>query len=48
MYGRGKVKIFRSDMQVVCDSVRFNELDSIARFHINPIVWNEFRRQYKA
>ena len=48
MYGRGKVKIFRSDMQVVCDSVRFNELDSIARFHINPIVWNEGRRQYTA
>ncbi len=46
MYGKGSVKIFREDMQVVCDSVRFNELDSIARFHIDPIVWNEGKRQY--
>lgn len=46
MYGKGNVKIFREDMQVVCDSVRFNELDSIVRFHIDPIVWNEGKRQY--
>lgn len=48
MYGRGRVKIFREDMQVVCDSVRFCELDSIVRFHIDPIIWNEDKRQYTA
>ena len=33
-------------MQVRSDSVRFSELDSIARFYHNPIVWNEGNRQY--
>lgn len=46
MLGLGNVKIFREDMQVRCDSLVFNELDSIARLHKNPIVWNEGRRQY--
>ena len=40
------VKIYRQDMQVRCDSLRYTDLDSIARFYINPIVWNEGRRQY--
>ena len=40
------VKIYRQDMQVGCDSLRYTDLDSIARFYINPIVWNEGRRQY--
>lgn len=44
--GIGNVKVFRSDMQVRCDSLRYNDLDSIARLYINPIVWNEARRQY--
>lgn len=40
------VKIFRQDMQVLCDSMRYCELDSIARFYIDPIVWNDGNRQY--
>ena len=40
------VKIYRKDMQVRCDSLRYTDLDSIARFYIDPIVWNEGRRQY--
>ena len=44
--GIGNVRIFRRDMQVRSDSVRFSELDSIARFYHNPIVWNEGNRQY--
>lgn len=44
----GNVRVFREDMQMRCDSLLFNELDSIARLHINPIVWNEGRRQYTA
>ena len=44
----GGVKIFRKDIQVACDSMRFNELDSVARFYIDPIVWNEGNRQYTA
>ena len=46
--GVGNVKIFRKDIQVACDSMRFNELDSIARFYVNPIVWNDGNRQYTA
>ena len=46
--GRGNVKIYRTDIQVACDSMRFCELDSIARFYINPIVWNDGNRQYSA
>lgn len=44
--GLGNARIFRRDMQVRSDSVRFCELDSIARFYKNPIVWNEGNRQY--
>ena len=40
------VKVFRTDMQALCDSMQYCELDSIARFYIDPIVWNEGNRQY--
>ena len=46
--GRGNIRIFRSDMQVRCDSLEFNELDSIARFYRQPLVWNEIQRQFSA
>ena len=48
LYGVGNVKVFRSDIQVRCDSMRFCELDSIARFYKDPIIWNEGRRQYSS
>ena len=48
LLGVGNVKVFRSDIQVRCDSERFNELDSIARFYKDPIIWNEGRRQYSS
>lgn len=44
--GVGNVKVFRQDIQVSCDSMRYCALDSIARFYIDPIVWNEGNRQY--
>ena len=46
--GVGNVKIFRTDIQVLCDSLRFTELDSVARFYIDPKVWNDGNRQYTA
>lgn len=46
LQGIGNVRIFKSDMQVYCDSLRYTDLDSIARFYNNPIVWNEEVRQY--
>ena len=42
------VRVFRNDMQVVCDSLLFNDLDSLARLYKNPVVWNEGTRQYSA
>ena len=45
-FAQGNVKIFRKDIQVRCDSMRYADLDSIARFYKNPIIWNEGNRQY--
>ncbi len=44
--GLRNVKIYRSDIQVKCDSLHYTDLDSIARFYINPVIWNEGNRQY--
>ncbi len=44
----GRVKMFRSDSQFVCDSMVFNELDSLVRLYKDPIVYNEGNRQYTA
>ena len=34
------VRIFRNDMQGVCDSLQFNTVDSILRMYREPILWN--------
>ena len=44
----GHVKLFRKDMQAKCDSLRYCDLDSIARFYKDPVVWNDGNRQYTA
>jgi len=46
--GIGRVRVFRSDLQVACDSLVYNDLDSLARLYKNPIIWNDANRQYKA
>ena len=48
LQGIGNVKVFRKDMQVACDSLAYNDLDSLIRLYRNPVVWNETRRQYSA
>ena len=42
------VKIFKKDMQVVCDSLLYCDLDSLARLYKDPIVYQEITRQYTA
>lgn len=42
------VRMFRSDLQAVCDSMVFSELDSIARLYGSPVMWNEIRNQLSA
>ena len=35
-----KVRIFREDVQAVCDSMEFNALDSCMSMFYDPVVWN--------
>ena len=48
MEAKGHVKVYRYDLQMVCDSLRYNDLDSIARFYRDPVAWSDGRRQYSA
>lgn len=42
------VKLYKSDVQIACDSLAYNDLDSLVRMYERPIVWNESNRQYSA
>lgn len=42
------VKMFRKDIQLACDSLVYNDLDSLVRMYEKPFVWNEGNRQYSA
>ncbi len=39
-----RVRFYRSDMQGVCDSMRFTEADTMLRMFVNPVVWSEDRQ----
>lgn len=38
--GYHKVRMYRSDIQAVCDSLVFNTLDSCITMYYDPIIWN--------
>lgn len=42
------VKVYRGDLQALCDSLVYTHLDSMARMYINPVMWNERRHQFTA
>ena len=42
------VKVYKKDMQIVCDSLLYSDLDSLARFFKEPIIWQESQKQYSA
>ena len=42
------VKLYKSDIQIACDSLAYNDLDSLVRMYERPVVWNEANRQYSA
>ena len=42
------VRIYKKDMQVVCDSLVYSDLDSLARLFREPMIWQDIRRQYAA
>ena len=41
-------KLFKSDLQIICDSLEYTDLDSLIRLYKNPVVWNDAKRQYAA
>ena len=40
------VKLYRDDIQMSCDSLAYNDLDSLVRLYRDPLVFNEGNRQY--
>ncbi|MBQ0043997.1 MAG: hypothetical protein KBT05_03140 [Bacteroidales bacterium] len=43
------VRMYRKSMQMVCDSLSYTDLDSLARLYYAPKIWNEEgRHQYSA
>ncbi len=40
------VKVYRNDIQALCDSLVYSDLDSMARLYINPVMWNEVKHQF--
>ena len=42
------VTIYKKDMQIVCDSLLYCDLDSLARLFNEPVIWQERVRQYSA
>ncbi|NJK82585.1 MAG: hypothetical protein HC912_01010 [Saprospiraceae bacterium] len=35
------VRIFKSDLQAICDSLTYSTRDSIFRFFENPLIWSD-------
>ena len=42
------VKVFKSDIQTICDSLVYSDVDSLARLYKSPLIWDEITRQYSA
>lgn len=42
------VRIYRKDVQMVCDSLLYTDLDSLARMYVEPVIWQEKTRQYSS
>lgn len=39
------VRIFRPDLQAVCDSLVYSDLDSLVRMFVSPVIWSEQKNQ---
>lgn len=46
--GRGNFRLFKSDLQIVSDSLEYNAIDSLIRLYKRPLIWNDIRRQYSS
>lgn len=45
LHGWPNVRIYRSDMQLLCDSLAYSDIDSLARMFGNPVMWYKTRNQ---
>lgn len=41
LYANKNIKLFKSDIQCICDSLRFNSLDSLIRMFKDPVIWTD-------
>ena len=48
LWATSRVKVFREDMQMSCDSLAYNDLDSLVRMYKDPLVFSDGNRQYSA
>ena len=46
LWGSGRVRLFRRDMQMASDSLAYNDLDSLVRVYKDPVFFNEGNKQY--
>jgi hypothetical protein len=42
------VRIYKKNMQIVCDSLLYSDLDSLGRLFVHPVIWQDITRQYSA
>jgi hypothetical protein len=48
IWATSRVKLYREDMQMSCDSLAYNDLDSLVRLYRDPLVFSDGNRQYSA
>ena len=48
IWATSRVKLFRGDMQMSCDSLVYYDLDSLVRLYRDPLVFSDGNRQYAA
>ena len=48
IWATSRVKLFRHDMQMSCDSLVYYDIDSLVRLYRDPLVFSDGNRQYAA
>jgi len=46
LIGHKRVKIFKNDLQVICDSLSYSTADSLFEFYYDPIIWSDTSQFY--
>ncbi len=48
LWAVGDIRMYKDDMQMVCDSLEYSDLDSLVRMFRDAVIWNEVTQQYSA